>query len=128
MEITLMIDGKQKHFTQDKVNYLTIRKAMEWNENFKKEVNAFNEYLKSGIEGEYDPELLEFADKKTDPEQLKETADLVVAYFNGQFTFDDFISGYFVKTISQFHELGLLIVYEIYDQLGKTNKNTEKKS
>lgn len=128
MEITLKIDGKEKQFNQQKVNFVTMRKALSWFEDFQKSAEVLKEYIDSGIDGEPDEEILNNFQKKDEYEQLKETAELIVSYFDNQFSFDELINGLYVNTISEFHSIGYEIVSEVMMLMDENNEVTKKKS
>lgn len=127
MEITLKIEGKEKVFSQNVVNYLTIRKALDWQEMYNTSIRVYQEYINSGVDGEPDPEILEEAELPDDYTMLKRTADLAITFYDGQFTFDEFVSGYYVNSIQEFYAIGIEILAEVHKTMSSVNTDTKKK-
>ncbi|WP_273478268.1 phage tail assembly chaperone G [Ignavigranum ruoffiae] len=128
MEIILVIDGKEKRFKQDTVNYITIRKALEWKDRYQKQSELMNEYFESGIDGEPDPSIINESQYFDDYKELELTADLVVSFFNHQFTFDDFVNGYYVNNVREFHAIAFEIIGYVLTVMSEENTETKKKS
>lgn len=127
MEITLKIDGEEKRFTQDKVNFVTIQKALTWYNDYQKSIEMLQKYLNKGIEDDQDDLNDDDYKPKDEFQQTKETAELIVSYFDKQFTYDDLINGFYVDTLSDFYAFGFNIVNEILVLMDKNNKDTKKK-
>ena len=128
MEIILVIDGKEKRFKQDTVNYITIRKALEWKDRYQKQSELMNEYFESGIDGEPDPSIINESQYFDDYKELELTADLVVSFFNHQVTFDDFVNGYYVNNVREFHAIAFEIIGYVLTVMSEENTETKKKS
>lgn len=127
MEIEIKIDGKFKTFKQDKVTYKTLKKALEWKEVFQEQVQAMESYIKAGIDGEVDEETAEVVKKIDDMEDLVRSAELIVSYFDDQFTFDDLINGYYINSLFEFHLKAQEIVASILTLMDQESKDTKKK-
>ena len=131
MEIQLKIDGEWKTFTQDRVNFATMLKVTEWQDELTKQMQAYSIMLSSGIDGEVSEEdqkvideVIADSDKYAD---MKKTTDLVLAFFDGQFTFDEFAHGCYFENIGEFYELGQRIVEHVMNQQSNFEEEDKKK-
>lgn len=98
MQITLKIDGKNKVFKQDKVNFKTIHMAIRWMKRFEDQKKMLAEVLQGNIDEGFD------LSEHTDPfEDLEFTAELIVNFFDNQFTYDDLFNGLYINDIRELY-------------------------
>lgn len=122
MEITLRLPTGDKIFTQNTVNFLTIKKALEWMKRFTSTQKHMIELAQAGIQGEVlEEDDYEIFDAEDD---LTFTAELVVGFFNGQFTYDDFARYAYFNDVAEFYKLG----QDIWTLAFEQKKDEEAKS
>ena len=122
MEITLKIDGKDKTFKQEKVTFQTMRKAMDYQERLLEQYEAIEQLAMKEIDDDIDYEEYE-----TDPkEDAEAAADLIVGFFDGQFTHDDFINGAYFGDITELYGTAQTIMFEVLQP--KTEETDSKKA
>ncbi|MBK0347896.1 hypothetical protein JDW15_04460 [Aerococcaceae bacterium zg-ZJ1578] len=132
MEIQVKIDGKMKTFRQDTVNFKTIRKCLEWKEHIDESTQRLGKLLSMSIDEETDEEKQEEIEEvkaEINPfEDLDMTLDLVMAFFDGHFTLDEFLNGCYFENIGEFYELGWKIYLLAIEQKNESEEKNKKKS
>ena len=64
---------------------------------------------------------IEYDDYEQDPKKdLDQASDLIVSYFDGQFTYDEFLEGAYFESVHELYGIAHLIMLEIL-----TTKETE---
>lgn len=127
MEIKVKINGEFKTFKQTTVNFKTMYMALEWQDMVTKQQQALLAQIKSAIDVEVEADEVE-EEPEFDPyKDLRFTTDLVVSFFDGQFTHDEFISGAYFNNISEFYQLGADIFEVVYKQKETTEGKSKKK-
>lgn len=106
MELGLVIDGKEKMYKQKTTTFKTMKVALEYQELLTKQLEYFERMAQSSIDEEVDDKIVNPA------ENLDQAVDLIVTYFNGQFTYDEFISAEF-KDINEIYEIAYSVMAEI---------------
>lgn len=120
MEITLKIDGKEKVFRQEKTTFATMLKALEYQEALLSQIEMLEELSEKGIEDDIDYEKFE-----TNPtEDVERSMNLIVAYFDGQFSYDEFVNGAYFDNAQELHRTAQEVMYEI---LTEKTKDTDIK-
>lgn len=109
MELTLEINGKQKIFQQDKVSFLTMKKAIK-----------YSKMLEKSYQNVADGEV---GDAE---EESAMAVDLILAYFNGQFTYDEFVNSTTFATIGEVYELAMQIMMDVLVGQEVENISTSK--
>lgn len=109
MELTLKIDGKEKVFKQDKVTFRTIQKALDYQDLIIQNNRTMQALAGLEIDEEFDVDEYEQDPKK----DLEQASDLIVSYFDGQFTYDDFLKGAYFETVHELYGIAHLIMLEI---------------
>lgn len=122
MEIVLKLPEGEKTFTQKTVNFITITKALEWMERYTQAQKRMIELAQAGIEGEVIED--EDYDAFEPSEDLAFTADLVVSFFSGQFTYDEFARYAYFENVGEFYNLA----YQIWDLAFEQKKEGEAKN
>ena len=116
MELTLKINGKDTVFKQDKVTFRTIQKALDYQDLIIQNNRAMQALASIGIDDE-----IEYDDYEQDPKKdLDQASDLIVSYFDGQFTYDEFLEGAYFESVHELYGIAHLIMLEIL-----TTKETE---
>lgn len=116
MELTLKINGKDTVFKQDKVTFRTIQKALDYQDLIIQNNQALQALASVGIDDE-----IEYDDYEQDPKKdLDQASDLIVSYFDGQFTYDEFLEGAYFESVHELYGIAHLIMLEIL-----TTKETE---
>lgn len=106
MELGLVIDGKEKVFKQSTATFKTMKVALDYQELLIKQSEYFEIMANSGIDEDVDDSVM-------DTEMnLDKAANLIVTYFDGQFTYDDFISSEF-KNITEIYEIAYAVMAQI---------------
>lgn len=128
MEITLRYPDGDKVFKQTEVNFVTMKKALEWAEQKEEQAKALSELFAKSIDEDIDEETQAYIERFDPYDSLEFTADLIVSFFAGQFTYDDFLNYAFFKNSVEYHE----IAQGIFDLAFATkedveNENTGKK-
>lgn len=126
MEIKVKIDGKFKVFKQTTVNFKTMFMALEWQEHMLKQQVELTRLatmaIEDSIDEDYEPEVE--LDGRND---LEFTTQLIVSFFDGQFTYDEFINGVYFQNIGEFYALGSKIYELVYHQKKETEDKQSKK-
>ncbi|WP_028124728.1 hypothetical protein [Eremococcus coleocola] len=104
MEIALIKDGKKTIYKQNKVNVATILKVLEWDKRTTATQNKILKMVQAGIDGELEEDDIDTSAFNPN-EDIEFTTDLIVGFFNGQFTYDEFINYAFFKHIGEFYDL-----------------------
>ena len=99
MKLDIKIGGKTITFVQNEINFKTMRLALEWQERLDKQVAATMAMIQDNIEDETLSEE-ERAELFKPQEDLELSAQLIVSFFNDQFTYDEFIQGAFFPSAS----------------------------
>lgn len=132
MEIQVKIDGQMRTFKQDTVNFKTIRKCLEWKEYIDASTEKLTKVLTTPIDEDTDEEIvdeIEEAKSEINPFQdLDMTLDLIMAFFEGHFTLDEFLNGCYFEHIGQFYELGWNIYLLAIEQKKESEDKGKKKS
>lgn len=132
MEIQVKINGQVKTFKQDTVNFKTIRKCLEWKEYIDESTERLNKILLTPIDDNSNEETIEEieeAKSEINPFQdLEMTLDLIMAFFEGHFTLDEFLNGCYFEHIGEFYELGWKIYLLAIEQKKETEDKNKKKS
>ena len=116
MELTLKINGKDTVFKQDKVTFRTIQKALDYQDLIIQNNQALQALASASIDDE-----IEYDDYEQDPKKdLDQASDLIVSYFDGQFTYDEFLEGAYFESVHELYGIAHLIMLEIL-----TTKETE---
>lgn len=116
MELTLKINGKDTVFKQDKVTFRTIQKALDYQDLIIQNNRSMQALASIGIDDE-----IEYDDYEQDPKKdLDQASDLIVSYFDGQFTYDEFLEGAYFESVHELYGIAHLIMLEIL-----TTKETE---
>ena len=116
MELTLKINGKETVFKQDKVTFRTIQKALDYQDLIIQNNQALQALASASIDDE-----IEYDDYEQDPKKdLDQASDLIVSYFDGQFTYDEFLEGAYFESVHELYGIAHLIMLEIL-----TTKETE---
>lgn len=111
MEITLKINGKDKVFKQNKTTFYTIQKALDYQEAMLEQLDLLKELSNQEIDTEID-----YSKFETDPrEDVERSANLIVAYFDEQFTYDDFLKGAYFDNAQELHAMANEVMFEILD-------------
>lgn len=127
MEITLVIDGKPNVFKQDKVNFKTMKKLIDYQDLIQAEVESF----KILAEHDINDDVIDEIEEKTgfDYDELIDTrndlelsADIIVKFFN-QFTYEQFVNGAEFDSANDMYNL----VGEIFDLAFGSKKDNDKK-
>lgn len=130
MEITLIFDGKEKVFKRDVINFKTMAMALDWHERISKEVQAHAELVQKAID---DPEVdlsedfYNYGEEFDPKEDMTFTTDLICSFFEGLFTYDEFINHCYFKHISEFYQLGADIYDMAFTQKAEAEENVKKK-
>lgn len=106
MELGLTIDGKEKVFKQSTTTFKTMKVALEYQDLLFKQMQYYDDVAGSSVEDEIDDGVM---DPSTN---LEKATDLIVAYFDGQFTYDEFISAEF-KDITEVYAIAYSVMSEI---------------
>lgn len=125
MEIKVKIDGQFKTFKQTTVNFKTMYMALEWQDMVTKQQEALIAQIKSAIDEE-----VEEVEQEVDFDPYRDltfTTELVVSFFDGQFTYEEFITGAYFNNISEFYKLGADIFEVVYKQKETTEGKSKKK-
>lgn len=118
MQIELKIDGKTKTFKQDKVNFKTIDLATRWMKRFEEQQKMLAEMLAGELGDDFD-----MSEEVDALEDLQYTAELIVNFYDNQFTYDDLYNGLFVSDIREFYQFAS----DIFDYIqGRYEKKTKK--
>ncbi len=116
MELTLKVNGKDTVFKQEKVTFRTIQKALDYQDLIIQNNRAMQALANIGIDDE-----IEYDDYEQDPKKdLDQASDLIVSYFDGQFTYDEFLEGAYFESVHELYGVAHLIMLEIL-----TAKETE---
>lgn len=134
MEIQVKIDGEFKTFRQDKVNFQTIRKCLEWNKHITRTQENLFKILNTKIDEETDDDTVEEIEELTKEmngySDLDVTLDLIMSFFEGHFTVDQFLKGCYFQNIADFYNLGqqiyLLAIEQKKDIEGSNKKKPHK--
>lgn len=127
MEITLVIDGKPTVFKQDKVNFKTMKKLIDYQDLIQAEVESF----KILAEHDINDDVIDEIEEKTgfDYDELIDTrndlelsADIIVKFFN-QFTYEQFVNGAEFDSANDMYNL----VGEIFDLAFGSKQDNDKK-
>ena len=127
MEITLVIDGKPNVFKQDKVNFKTMKKLIDYQDLIQAEVESF----KILAEHDINDDVIDEIEEKTgfDYDELIDTrndlelsADIIVKFFN-QFTYEQFVNGAEFDSANAMYNL----VGEIFDLAFGSKQDNDKK-
>ena len=122
MEVTLIIDGKEKVFRQDKTTFATMLKALEYQEEMIRQIEWLEKMSQADIDDEID-----FEEFETDPQKdVERSMNLIVAYFDDQFTYDEFSKGAYFKNAQELHKMAQEVMYEILTE--KTEQTEVKKT
>ena len=131
MEIKLKIDGEWKTFQQDTVNFATMVKVSEWQDELSKQMKAYSLILGTEIDeelSEEDQKLVDEVMSNADKyEDMKRTTDLILAFFDGQFTFNEFATGCYFENIGEFYGIGRQIVDHVMNQQSDIEAEADKK-
>lgn len=120
MQIKLKIDNKEVTFKQEKVTFQTMMKALDYQNRLLDQFKALEHLASVGIDEEVE-------EIEQDPKEDAEKAtDLIVSYFDGQFTHDDFVSGAYFGSIRELYDMAEEVMYEILT--AKEEKETLKKT
>lgn len=106
MEITLRYPDGAVTYKQDDVNFITMKKALEWAKEREEQQKAIMEMAKKSIDEDISDEAEDFLEQFDPYESLAFTADLIVSFFGGQFTYDDFLKYAFFKNSFEYHSMG----------------------
>ena len=126
MEITLVIDGKPNVFKQDKVNFKTMKKLIDYQDLIQAEVESF----KILAEHDVNDDVIDEIEEKTgfDYDELVDTrndlelsADIIVKFFN-QFTYEQFVDGAEFDSANDMYNL----VGEIFDLAFGSKQGNDK--
>lgn len=89
MEVVLKVNGKEKVYKQSTTTFKTMQKALEYQKLLSKQARYFEKIASAGITENIDEDDI-------DPmKDLYMAVELIVAYFDGQFTYDDFVNAEF---------------------------------
>lgn len=105
MEITLRLPEGDKVYKQTEVNFVTMKMALEWAEMKEKQMKAITDLMSKSIDEDVEEATEEYLDQFDPYESLQFTADLVVSFFAGQFTYDEFLNYAFFKNSVEYYEL-----------------------
>lgn len=122
MEIILKINGKDKVFKQDIINFKTMLMALE----FQKRMDMQTEILAKTLGTKIDEDVntnVDYGELFKPGEDLIESANLIVAFFDGQFTYDEFLKGAYFRNVSELY----LIASDIFDLAFKQKKESESR-
>lgn len=122
MEIVLKINGEEKVFKQDIINFKTMLMALE----FQKRMDAQTEILAKTLGTKIDEEVkanADYSDLFKPGEDLIESAKLIVAFFDGQFTYDEFLKGAYFRNVSELY----LMASDIFDLAFKQKQESESR-
>ena len=121
MELTLKINGKDTVFKQDKVTFRTIQKALDYQDLIIQNNQALQALASASIDDE-----IEYDDYEQDPKKdLDQASDLIVSYFDGQFTYDEFLEGAYFESVHELYGIAHLIMLEILT-VKETEVDTKK--
>lgn len=122
MEIVLRIDGEDKIFKQDIINFKTMMMALEFQKKMEEQTKALTHSLVTKIDEDIS-ESIDYGELFAPGQDLIESAKLIVAFFDGQFTYDEFIKGAYFRNISELY----LIASDIFDLAFKQKQESESR-
>lgn len=106
MEIVLKVNGKEKTYKQSTTTFKTMQKALEYQKLLSKQSRYFEQMATAGITDDVDDSFI-------DPmKDLYMAVELIVAYFDEQFTYDDFVSAEF-GNINDIYVIAFGVMQEI---------------
>ena len=126
MEITVKIDGEFKTFKQDSINFKTMMLAIEWSERMNAETKMLQELITKAIDEDLGDELQDYESQFDPSEDLEFTAELICSFFDGHFTYDDFIHGAYFNNVGDFYALGAEIFDVAFNQKAKAEDKLGK--
>lgn len=125
VEIILKTNNKEKTYKQSITTFKTMQKALEYQKLLSKQAKYFEHIAIAGITEEVN-------DDDIDPmKDLYMAVELIVAYFDGQFTYDDFINAEF-ENINDIYVIAFGVMQKILgtkeddDKLKKTKSQQTK--
>ena len=127
MKLDIKIGGKTKTFFQNEINFKTMRLALEWQERLDKQVAATMAMIQDNIEDETLSEE-ERAELFKPQEDLELSAQLIVSFFNDQFTYDEFIQGAFFPSAAGLYQMARDIFELAFNQKEVAEKKSKKVS
>ena len=132
MEIQVKINGEVKTFKQDTVNFKTIRKCLQWKEHIDKTQENLMKVITTPIDENTDEETIEEVEQAKEEingySDLEVTLDLIMSFFEGHFTYDEFLNGCYFDSIGEFYELGQKIYSLAIEQKKESEVKSKKKS
>lgn len=132
MEIQVKINGEVKTFKQDTVNFKTIRKCLQWKEHIDKTQENLMKVITTPIDENTDEETIEEIEQAKEEingySDLEVTLDLIMSFFEGHFTYDEFLNGCYFDSIGEFYELGQKIYALAIEQKKESEVKSKKKS
>lgn len=106
MELGLTIDGKQKLYKQSTTTFKTMKVALEYQQLLSDQFRFYSDVAQSEITDDIDDSIM-------DPRNnLDQAVNLIVTYFNGQFTYDEFVSAEF-EDINEIYGIANAVMAEI---------------
>lgn len=106
MELGLIIDGKEKMYKQSTTTFKTMKLAIKYQELMIEQMRYYEAVTNAKIDEKVDDSVMD-AEKN-----LEQAVDLIVAYFNNQFTYDEFVSAEF-KDINEIYQISYAVMTEI---------------
>ena len=126
MEIKVKVDGEFKVFKQDAINFKTMMLAIEWSDRMQEETKMLQELMTKAINEELGDEVDDYQSQFDPSEDLEFTAELICSFFEGHFTYDDFIHGAYFENVGDFYALGAEIFDVAFNQKSKAEDKLGK--
>lgn len=127
MQIILKIDGKDRIFTQNTINFKTMMMALEHQQKMERQIVALTQTLGSGIDESVENEI-DHSELFKPGEDLVACAHLIVAFFDGQFTFDEFYNGAYFETVADLYATATAIFEMAFEHKKESENRQPKKS
>ena len=134
MKVKLLIDGKEKVFEQNTLTFKTIREAYAFQQKAVKEQELLMEIqikeqalsLLTEPDDELADELAElretFNEMNSAEQDMEDAVNLIVSFFNGQFTLDEFVNGCQFKNVAELYTMAQEIFSIAFEQKNDVEK------